>query len=170
MSVYAEDDVVFFFRTRDAFGELSNMHNGFPLEFGNRVWRSSEALYQALRFPDAPAIHDAINAQTNAFLAKQKAYEFKDKTRADWHEVNVAIMEQVLRLKLDQHFEKLSAILFQTGTRPIVEKSSKDDFWGAMPDGNGVLIGENVLGTLWMVLREEVNTETFKLDVATLQL
>jgi predicted NAD-dependent protein-ADP-ribosyltransferase YbiA (DUF1768 family) len=69
-------------------------------------------------------------------------------------------MEQVLRLKLEQHYTRLAALLIQSGNREIVERSSKDDFWGAIPDGQGKLIGENVLGTLWMILRAQKSSRT----------
>jgi ribonuclease HI len=44
-------------------------------------------------------------------------------------------------------------LLDETGELPIVELSYKDGFWGARPD-SGVLAGVNMLGRLWMALRE----------------
>ena len=131
------------------------MHGRFPLFYGDREWRSSEALYQALRFPGETAIHDAINAASNAMEAKRKAYEFIERTRADWQDVKVPNMEKVLRLKCEQHPTSIDAVLEQTFDLAIVEKSKNDPFWGARPDGNGNLVGENVLGILWELMRFE---------------
>lgn len=161
MNVYAENDVCMIYRTRDRFGKLSNMCAGMPVWFDGREWISSEALYQALRYPGLPSIHDAINAQVNSFNAKQAAHSFKDQTRSDWNEVKVSIMEQVLRLKAAQHLVTISTELDLTGSRDIVEKSTKDDFWGAKPDGFGNLHGSNVLGLLWMIVREMIHRDQF---------
>jgi hypothetical protein len=43
-----------------------------------------------------------------------------------------------------------------TRERPIVERSRKDPFWGALLDENGVLRGENWLGRSLVELRQEV--------------
>jgi N-glycosidase YbiA len=155
MTVYPENDSAIFYRTRDRYGELSNMHGDFPILYRDREWKSSEALYQALRFPDREDIHEEINAQTNAFMAKRKAYEFIKLTRDDWHDVKVETMEMVLRLKYNQHPVRVGSVLDLTLGSEIVEKSKNDSFWGAIPDGNGNLVGENVLGMLWMVIRFE---------------
>lgn len=42
--------------------------------------------------------------------------------------------------------------------KPFVEDSRKDDFWGAKPVDEEILIGINVLGRLLMQLREQVKT------------
>jgi len=46
-----------------------------------------------------------------------------------------------------------------TGDRPIVEESRRDDFWGAKPVDECTLVGMNVLGRLLMELREAVKTD-----------
>ena len=137
------------------------MHRGFPIQHGDRLWKASEGLYHALRFPGQTEIHDAINACENAYEAKLKAYEYIDQTRPDWQDVKVGFMEDVLRLKIEQH-SALDIILDLTFDLEIVEKSSKDDFWGAKPDGNGNLVGENVLGLLWMLIRSERRLGLFR--------
>jgi predicted NAD-dependent protein-ADP-ribosyltransferase YbiA (DUF1768 family) len=70
-----------------------------------------------------------------------------------------------LRLKLNQHF-KLKEMLMLTGDSIIIEDSSKRPnesglIWGAaLIDGEWV--GKNVLGKLWMNLREELREEMKK--------
>jgi hypothetical protein len=47
-------------------------------------------------------------------------------------------------------------LLLSTGDRAIVEESTKDAFWGAKPQPDDELVGENVLGRLLMELREQL--------------
>jgi hypothetical protein len=72
----------------------------------------------------------------------------------DRDSVRVRIMRWCLRAKLMQNF--VECLLLTTETKPIVEESRKDDFWGVKPDEFGVLIGQNVLGRPLMELREDV--------------
>lgn len=155
MNRWLPNDCAVFYRTRDRFGELSNMAGGMPISFEGRVYPSSEALYQALRYPGRGDIHEAIIRQNTGYAAKVKAYEFKEQTRPDWQTVKVPTMEMVLRLKLEQHYVKMKSVLDLTHGMAIVERSSKDNFWGAIPDKDGVLVGENVLGILWMIVRDD---------------
>lgn len=62
-------------------------------------------------------------------------------------------MRWVLRQKL-QH-PPFQRVLLETGDRPIVELSYKDQFWGAKPEGH-LLVGVNALGRLLMELRQEI--------------
>ena len=68
-------------------------------------------------------------------------------------------MRWCLRVKLAQNWEKFSELLLDTGDRPIVEESRKDNFWGAKPTDEFTLVGMNVLGRLLMELRETIKAE-----------
>ena len=148
-----------FFRVKEEFGELSNMASGFPLFVnGNKVY-SSEALYQACRFPHEPLWQEEIIAQKNPMAAKmisKKDGRRSNYSRPDWNEICIEIMDWVLRVKLAQNFERFSKVLKSTGERNIVEKSRRDSFWGAVENENCVLTGRNVLGNLLTDLRELV--------------
>lgn len=149
---------VVFLKTKEAFGGLSNMASGFPIRLNGVRVLTSEALYQACRFPHRPEIQRLIIEQTSPMTAKMKGKPYRDDTRPDWDSVRVRIMKWCLRAKLVQNFAEFSRLLLATGERPIVEESRKDDFWGAKPDEFGGLLGQNVLGRLLMELREEVKT------------
>lgn len=170
MTIYVENDCAIIYRNRDTFGGLSNMHFDYPLMWMDEMWASSEALYQALRYPHNKKARDAIRKEVSAMDAKHKAYEFITETRPDWDMVKVGFMEHVLRLKVSQHPMKIGALLDLSSDKPIVEKSRRDDFWGAKPDGYGKLEGQNVLGLLWMLIREELRTDTFRADDLVLPL
>ena len=48
---YRYDEVCAFRKTKEAFGALSNMASGFPIRINGTFILTSEALYQACRFP-----------------------------------------------------------------------------------------------------------------------
>ncbi|HJN13665.1 MAG TPA: NADAR family protein [Pirellulaceae bacterium] len=151
------DDCVVVHKVSENFGGLSNMHNGYPLHVEKNSWRSSEALYQACRYPHKPQWQREIMVAPHAMRAKMAAKKENRRThsRPDWNTVRVGIMRWCLRMKLDQHFGQVFNLLQKTGDRAIVEHSRRDRFWGAVLERDGVLRGENWLGRLWMELRDE---------------
>jgi len=162
---YSRRDSVVFRKTSEKFGGLSNMAPGFPLEVEGIRILTAEALYQACRFPQRPEIQRLIIQQRSPMTAKMKSKPHRTDTRPDWNRVRVNIMRWCLRVKLAQNWQKFSALLRATGDRPVVEESRKDDFWGAKPVEEEMLIGGNVLGRLLMELREELqdsDIERFK--------
>lgn len=145
-----------FFRVRDAFGGLSNMAGGFPLQVGEVILGSSEAYYQAIRWPHRPDIQADIIAEASPLMAKRVAYRYLSEARPDWETARIAVMRLALRIKFSQHRHRINALFERSGDLAIVEQSSRDPFWGAIPGPDGVLHGKNVLGRLWMELRREV--------------
>lgn len=166
MTEYPIDDCAVFYKTREEYGELSNMRNGLPLMWEGYRFHSSEALYQAQKFLPGVRIYDpseekevspfeVVMAQTNAMVSKMKAKKYASVIRPDWDDVKFEVMNYCVRLKYHQHRAFMDGILDDTLGRPIVEKSRKDRFWGAVNDYRGNLVGMNVLGELWMVIRSE---------------
>lgn len=152
--IYNPQQVVMFHKTNERFGGLSNMAPGFPLVVNNYFIRTSEALYQAFRYPHLPEIQKLIIEQASPMTAKMHARKYLQQTRPDWDAVRVAMMRWCLRAKLLQNQTKFSELLLATESLPIVEYSTKDSFWGAKPQSNGTLVGKNVLGRLLMELRD----------------
>jgi type I restriction enzyme, S subunit len=157
---YLRREAVVFHKTRERWGELSNMASGFPLIVVGSVWPSSEALYQACRFPDLPDVQLLIAQQTSAMAAKMRSKPHRSATREDWTHIRVRVMRWVLRVKLAQHMNTFGNVLLATGDSSIVERSGKDRYWGAIESDDGTLEGENVLGRLLMELREELRTRS----------
>ena len=147
---------VVFLKTNERFGGLSNMAPGFPLRLNGVRIRTSEALYQACRFPHMPDVQGRIIDERSPMTAKMRSKPFRKDSRPDWDAVRVKIMRWCLRVKLAQHWKEFGRLLLATGERPIVEQSRKDDFWGAKVAEDGSLIGMNVLGRLLMELREQL--------------
>lgn len=154
--VYDRAESAVFLRTTEEFGGFSNMAGGFPLVVNDLRIFTSEALYQACRFPHMPEIQRLIIAQASPMTAKMKSKPYRRESRPDWNRVRVKIMRWCLRVKLAQNWTKFGELLLATGSRSIVESSRKDDFWGARPVDEQTLVGRNVLGRLLMELREEV--------------
>jgi type I restriction enzyme S subunit len=147
---------VVFLKTNERFGGLSNMAPGFPLRVNGVRIRTSEALYQACRFPHLPDVQRKIIDEHSPMTAKMRSKPFRKDSRSDWDAVRVKIMRWCLRVKLAQNWREFGRLLLATGDRPIVEQSRKDDFWGAKVAADGSLVGMNVLGRLLMELREQL--------------
>lgn len=153
---YEPASSVVFHKTGEKWGALSNMAPRFPLVVAGEEWLSSEALYQACRFPHLPDVQRLIREQNSPMLSKMKSKPYRSESRRDWEAVRVKIMRWVLRVKLAQNFDRFSNILDETGEFDIVEQSHRDRYWGAVPGEDGILRGENVLGRLLMELRIEL--------------
>lgn len=134
------------------------MAGGFPLRVNGLRIFTSEALYQACRFPHRPEVQRLIIGQTSPMTAKMKSKPYRHDSRPDWDQVRVKIMRWCLRVKLAQNWKTFSELLLKTDDRPIVEESRKDGFWGARSVDERTFVGMNVLGRLLMELREAVKT------------
>tara|TARA_Y100000590_G_scaffold237999_1_gene267780 strand:+ start:271 stop:930 length:660 start_codon:yes stop_codon:yes gene_type:complete len=153
--IYHHKQSITFRKTKEAFGGLSNMAAGFELSINEVAIRTSEAIYQACRYPHMPEIQEKIIEQRSPMAAKMVGKPFRDKTRDDWDDVRVHVMEWCLKVKLAQNFISFGSLLEKTYNKKIVEDSHKDDFWGAISDKDGkILTGQNYLGRLLMKLRK----------------
>jgi type I restriction enzyme S subunit len=136
------------------------MAPGFPLSVNGVRIRTSEALYQACRFPSRPDVQQQIIDDPSPMTAKMRSKPFRPDTRPDWDAVRVKIMRWCLRVKLAQNWRAFETVLLSTGDMPIVEKKvRRPDFWGASEKPDGTLVGMNVLGRLLMELREGLKGE-----------
>jgi ribA/ribD-fused uncharacterized protein len=152
---YKKFEAAVFRTTTGEFGALSNMAPDYPVVVNGVRIPTIEALYQACRYPDFPEIQTVILDQMSPMTAKMKSKKYLAKTRGDWDGVRVSIMRWCLRTKLAQNWNKFGSVLRKTADKPIVEESTKDEFWGAKPKNDGTLVGMNVLGRLLMELRQE---------------
>lgn len=153
---YDPGNSVSFRKTKEQYGGLSNMASGFPIVINDIRVPTSEALYQACRYPAKPKVQRLIIGQRSPMTAKMKAKRYNKDTRPDWDSVRVKIMRWCLQVKLAQNWDSFGELLLSTGDAPIVEDSHKDDFWGAKRTDDGELVGTNALGRLLMKLREEL--------------
>lgn len=157
---YKQSEVCVFRKTKELFGGLSNMASGFPIKINGIQILTSEALYQACRFPHLPEVQRKIIAEKSPMTAKMVSKPFRGNSRQDWDNLRTDIMYWCLKVKLAQNFIAFGQLLETTFDKPIVEDSSKDAFWGAIRDKKheDVLKGVNALGRLLMKLRQEYNS------------
>ncbi|MFT4435051.1 NADAR family protein [Caballeronia sp. 15715] len=157
---YHRAEVVVVYKTKESFGGLSNMASGYPLQVTGVRILTTEALYQACRFPHLAEVQREIIGQHSPMTAKMKSKPHRKDSRPDWDEIRFKVMRWCLRVKLAQHYEEFGRLLLATRDKPIVEQSRKDSYWGAMVSNDDeMLIGQNVLGRLLMELRERLKAD-----------
>lgn len=158
--------MISFNKNNDPYGWLSNM-SPFPVEYEGKTWPTTEHLFQALRFKDQ-AIREQIRMNRSPMGAKFCArHHITNMVVVPTTEEDMANMRKVLRLKVDQHPGLLTQLLATDGrivedctTRP----KGTATFWGAVLV-NGEWFGQNVLGKMWMEIRDEAKAA--KKEVAT---
>ncbi len=165
--IYKASECCVFRKTKEGYGALSNMAAGFPLRINGISVKSTEALYQVCRFPHMPEVQERILYEKSPMTAKMVGKPFREMTRPDWEEERVKIMRWCLRVKLAQNFWSFGKVLECTFNKQIVEESSKDPFWGAIPDKyeKDCLKGVNALGRLLMELRQTYNEKRYLADL-----
>lgn len=134
------------------------MASGYAICINGEKILSSEALYQAMRYPDNPEIQREILIQKSPMTAKMISKKYRNLSRTDWNQVRIIIMRWCLRIKLLNNWNEFSSLLLSTGDKNIVEESHKDDFWGAIPSDKNLLVGTNALGRLLMELRKDLHS------------
>jgi len=154
-----QDKMIGFNKTKEAYGWLGNM-SAHPIKYNGKLWKSAEALFQALRFDDEEVIEEIRN-NASPMGAKMCAKKNKAKRKNKrLSEEDVDNMRLCLKLKFEQHPE-LTRKLKISGEWPIYEDVSarvnrgSSLFWGAYKK-DGELIGENKLGKLLMELRSQL--------------
>jgi hypothetical protein len=137
----------------------SSLASKYPyLVFDDKVYRSSEHLYQALksesiayrdkiRYTIAPHMTKKISKQLLTPSEITEYFEF----RKDWDDIRVEVMQLCLELKFTQH-PKLAQKLLDTGDELIEERNYwNDTFWGTCKG-----TGKNMLGQLLMAVRDQL--------------
>ena len=128
-----------------------NNFSAHAIEHEGELYPTSEHAYQAAKCAD-PNGRKVIRDARSPLQAKTLSNEtYKAARDLDWDQKKVAVLEEILRVKLAQHPEAQEA-LRASGREDIVEDSPTDYFWGEGADGSGL----NMLGKLWMKLRGEL--------------
>ncbi|OZM76594.1 NADAR family protein [Pseudonocardia sp. MH-G8] len=126
-----------------------NNFSAHAVEFRGKLYPTAEHAYQATKCADPQGKEEIRNARS-PLLAKSLANEkYRGARDPDWDSKKLAVVEEILRVKLAQHAEAREALIKSSGEE-IVEDSPTDYFWGAGADGSG----QNLLGKTWMKIRE----------------
>ncbi len=160
------DDVISFTKVSLPYGWLGNM-SPYPIDFNGKIWKTSEALFQALRFKDEE-IQELIRGEKSPMGAKMVMKGHSESIILEKHgDKDLMNMKMCLKLKLRQH-PNLVTELIATGDKIIIEDVTKrgnvggNCFWGAMMVENEDgfhWVGNNALGKLWMEIRETYKTK-----------
>lgn len=152
-------DAISFTAVRKPYGWLGNM-SPHPVLATGEMWRTTEALFQSMRFETKSEPWRVIHAERSPMGAKMMAKKFSNQMivvpRSDADLLN---MKVVLHIKMSQH-AILRQLLVETGEVLIVEDVSNRPtdsglFWGAARDGDDWR-GQNRLGNLWMEVRRDI--------------
>ena len=158
---YLTKDCILFDYQLNEYSVLSNKAEGFSLEINGLVTQGIETLYQALKFPkcrDIDVQAMILNASDSAAIKKQiKPYLKFPYMRIDWEDIKVDVMEWCIRVKIAQHFAELIPVFQKSQGKILVKHSVANDFWGTCPvkSNPSCLMGTNVLGQIWMKIRNE---------------
>jgi ribA/ribD-fused uncharacterized protein len=123
--------------------------SAFSVRWRGHTWPTAEHAYQAAKFTDG-GIAALVRKAPSAHDAKKIAQAHAESVRPDWEIVRVAIMEEIVRAKVDQH-PYVAKKLIQSDDLEIIEDSPTDGFWGRGPDYKGL----NMLGKIYMKIRAE---------------
>ena len=159
MRTYIKEQACPFRFTNAAWGAFSNFQPlAVPIVAGPWQLRTSEALYQACKFPGRPEVQkriaEAPTAREAAAIGRTPGLGIEP----GWNAQRVDVMRWVLRMKREANAGEIDAEIAATGERPIVEVSIRDPWWGARPIADRYE-GNNVLGRLWMELRQQLRQD-----------
>ncbi len=139
------------------YGWLGNMAP-YPIIYEDKEWRTSEALFQAMRF-DSNEIKEIIRNEKSPMAAKMKAKSNKCSYIVQpMSEKDIDNMRLCLNLKFNQH-SSLKEKLLKTGEHTIIEdigsrRGARHEFWGAYKNEKNEWVGNNLMGKLLMQLKE----------------
>lgn len=146
-------ETINFYGHRNLYGEFSNFYEA-TITINGKIWWTTEAYFQAQKFPHHPEYQEMIRKERSPFIVKKLGGSRKIKIREDWEQIKDEVMYTALQAKFIQH-DKLKALLLSTGEALLVEHTSNDSYWGDGLDGQG----QNMLGKLLCRLRSELRTE-----------
>jgi len=127
-----------------------NNFSAHSVVYQGKLYPTSEHAYQAAKCLD-PDGQVEIQSARSPLLAKELSNEkYKEAKDPEWNSKKVSVLEEILREKLDASLITWDA-LKESGAEEIIEDSPTDYFWGEGADGTG----QNMLGKIWMKLRDE---------------
>ena len=149
---------VWFKKVAEEYGWMGNMAP-YPIKFDGKVWRTSEALFQSMRFDD-DSVKEIIRGEKSPMGAKMKAKKNRDQmVVVPMSELDVENMRKCVKMKFDAH-PQLKRQLMNTKDSFIYEdignrNGERHKFWGAKKWSESEGAGNNMMGKILMDLREE---------------
>lgn len=153
---------IWFKKVAEEFGWMGNMAP-YPIKFDGKVWLTSEALFQSMRYDD-DSVKEMIRVEKSPMGAKMKSKKYKGQmVVVPMSELDVENMRKCVKMKFDQH-PQLKKALIQTGMSPIYENignrnGERHTFWGVKKLSENAADGNNMMGRILMDLRDEYLNE-----------
>lgn len=156
--VYPISQSVFFHKKTDSHWILSNM-SACPLEIEGIPFKSSEHLFQTLKFATQESVLAVYNSNSPKMTAKH--YQKLDgHRREDWGQILVDVMKFCLHQKYEQCSEFKEELERTKGYHIVELQDAKNDKESTSANGWGVkskgqnYVGANLMGRLLMELRD----------------
>lgn len=119
------------------------------VEIDGVVYKTAEHAYHALRV--IPEARESIMAASSPMNAWREGQKCKVSGQIIEGYDKYALMEKIFRAKLEQH-KDVREVLKLTNDRELLKVYDTDYYWGTGKD----MSGENMMGKLWMKLRDEL--------------
>lgn len=142
---------IYFYSTKDQYGAFSNFSR-HPFELDGLIWPTSEHYFQAQKFED-DEYRERIRSTPSPMIAARLGRSRKVPIRSDWEERKDEFMYRAVLAKFQAHSD-LKQLLSSTGQEEIIEKTTRDYYWGCGANGTG----KNMLGRILMQVREELRS------------
>jgi N-glycosidase YbiA len=120
----------------------------YPFELDGVRWPTSEHYFQAQKFAGKSHVEE-IRRVASPMIAARMGRSHTRPLRTDWNEVKDDIMRRAVLCKFVTHAD-IRQVLLSTGGDRIVERTTRDYYWGCGTDGTG----KNMLGRILMEVRE----------------
>jgi ribA/ribD-fused uncharacterized protein len=149
---------IWFKKVAEEYGWMGNMAP-YPIKYKGKVWLTSEALFQSMRFDD-DSVKEMIRVEKSPMGAKMKSKKYKDQmVVVPMSELDVENMRKCVKMKFDAH-PQLKRQLMNTKDAFIYEdignrNGERHKFWGAKKLSESEGDGNNMMGKILMDLREE---------------
>lgn len=141
-----------------SYGWMGNM-SPHPVVHDGLTYRTSEALFHALRLPEGHEGREKIREQKSPMAAKMVSKTLKDDYVVEpWSAEDVTNMIYCVKLKLEQHPDLMEQLVATEGQHIYEDVTSRDkgsgSFWGASKK-SGSWVGQNILGEILMEVRDQ---------------
>lgn len=155
------DNIIYFWRPYESYGQFSNWSN-HPITENGITFKTAEhyIMYRKAKcMNDESILNQIIDAKTPD-LAKKLGRKVKNWDEAKWTEHREKIMFDTLLLKVNQNTE-VKDLLIKTGDSIIAEASPYDSIWGTgvskeNSKGPESWKGLNLLGKTWTKVRATI--------------
>lgn len=146
---------IYFYKVNEPYGCFSNF-SAHPIQIDGEIWPTSEHYFQAQKFiSTAPEYAEKIRLEPSPMKAANMGRSRKVPLRTDWEEVKDDVMRKAVYAKVKAYAD-VRETLISTHQEVLIEKTTKDMYWGCGSDGSG----KNMLGKILMEIRSQLQNSS----------